>query len=207
MNQTSANYGWTDDTPESTGYLLKAVRESIIALKPESVLDVGCGNGSILRGLADLCAKRSGCDADAQGLEIARQADPTATYLHTPITPGITPRVPGGPFDAIVSTEVIEHLYMPDDLFIMAKAHANAATSLIITTPYHGWLKNVALAVSGHWDSHHTPLWTGGHIKFWSRATLSALAERNGWQATRFVGVGRAPLLWKSMLMVFRLTA
>ena len=207
MSPDPANYGWTNDIPESSGYLLKAIREAISPLKPRSLLDMGCGNGSILRGLADLGAKRSGCDADAQGLEIARHADPGATYLHTPIIPGVTPQVPGAPFQAIISTEVIEHLYAPDDLFTMAKAHANADTSLIITTPYHGWLKNVALSITGHWDYHHTPLWTGGHIKFWSRATLTALAERNGWRTTRFVGVGRAPYLWKSMLMVFKLAA
>lgn len=208
MNQNEvSNYGWTDDIPESSGYLLEAVRSVVSALKPSSLLDMGCGNGSVLRGLGDLCARRYGCDADAQGLEIARQADPSATYVQTQITPGVVPQVPGGPFAAIVSTEVIEHLYTPDDLFIMAKAHADQSTSLIITTPYHGWLKNVMLSLTGHWDTHHTPLWTGGHIKFWSRATLTALAERNGWRATRFAGVGRGPFLWKSMLMIFKLAA
>jgi 2-polyprenyl-3-methyl-5-hydroxy-6-metoxy-1,4-benzoquinol methylase len=207
MSHHTNDYGWTKSTPESSGYLLNAIREAIRPLKPDSLLDMGCGNGSILRGLADLCPRRCGCDADIQGLKIARQADPGATYLHTPITPGVTPQISGGPFAAIISTEVVEHLYSPDDLFVMAKAHASAATTLIVTTPYHGWLKNVALAVSGSWDKHHTSLQTGAHIKFWSRATLGALAERNGWRATHFTGVGRAPYLWKSMLMTFTLAA
>jgi hypothetical protein len=37
---------------------------------------------------------------------------------------------------------------------------------LIITTPYHGYLKNIALSVSVKFDHHVNPLWDGGHIKF-----------------------------------------
>jgi 2-polyprenyl-6-hydroxyphenyl methylase/3-demethylubiquinone-9 3-methyltransferase len=36
----------------------------------------------------------------------------------------------------------------------------------VISTPFHGYWKNIALAVSGKFDDHFTALWNGGHIKF-----------------------------------------
>lgn len=74
----------------------------------------------------------------------------------------------------------------------------------MISTPYHGYLKNLALSAFNKWDKHHTPLWHGGHIKFWSRRTLTSLIEANGFRVTEFHGVGRAPWLWKSMILVAR---
>lgn len=72
----------------------------------------------------------------------------------------------------------------------------------MISTPYHGYLKNLALSVFNKWDKHHTPLWHGGHVKFWSRKTLTQLLEANGFKVTEFHGAGRLPWLWKSMILV-----
>lgn len=75
---------------------------------------------------------------------------------------------------------------------------------LVLSTPYHGYLKNLALSVLDAWDTHHTPLWHGGHIKFWSRRTLGQLLSENGFETIGFSGVGRLPYLWKSMILVAR---
>jgi len=42
----------------------------------------------------------------------------------------------------------------------------------------------------------------GGHIKFWSRKTITQLLSENGFEVTEFSGVGRFPYLWKSMVIV-----
>jgi 2-polyprenyl-6-hydroxyphenyl methylase/3-demethylubiquinone-9 3-methyltransferase len=73
-----------------------------------------------------------------------------------------------------------------------------------ISTPYHGYLKNVALAVSGKMDSHFTALWDGGHIKFFSIRTLGALMREAGARELAFVRVGRIPPLAKSMVCIFK---
>lgn len=74
----------------------------------------------------------------------------------------------------------------------------------ILSTPYHGWLKNVAIAATGAWDKHHNPLWDHGHIKFWSRKTLRKLLEESGFTDVRFERVGRIPSLAKCMIAVAR---
>ena len=74
----------------------------------------------------------------------------------------------------------------------------------VITTPYHSYLKNLALAVSGSMDLHFTALWDHGHIKFWSVDTLTQFFEEVGLKRDCVLRVGRVPILAKSMILVFR---
>jgi 2-polyprenyl-3-methyl-5-hydroxy-6-metoxy-1,4-benzoquinol methylase len=108
-------------------------------------------------------------------------------------------------FDAVVSTEVVEHLFYPGELLRFAKAKLKPNGYILLTTPYHGYLKNLMLSVFNQWDKHHTPLWDGGHIKFWSKSTLSNLLNENNFEVKEFVGCGRIPYLWKSMLIAGQL--
>ena len=62
------------------------------------------------------------------------------------------------------------------------------------------------LALTGKMDEHFTALWEGGHIKFWSKKTLSELLEKNGFKVLKFKGCGRVYGLWKSMLIEAKLT-
>jgi 2-polyprenyl-3-methyl-5-hydroxy-6-metoxy-1,4-benzoquinol methylase len=163
----------------------------------KTVLDAGCGNGSITADLARAGFQVLGVDADLQGIELARREYPQVRFEI-----GDFSRLPPGHFDLVVSTEVVEHLYSPQDLVRYAYEALAPTGRFIITTPYHGYIKNIAIAVSGKFDAHHNPLWHGGHIKFWSRATLTKLLEEAGFRVTRFVGVGRCPFLWKSMIIV-----
>jgi len=62
-------------------------------------------------------------------------------------------------------------------------------------------LKNLVMALSGKLDNHFTVLWDGGHIKFWSRQTLTSILRESGFKIGGFYGVGRFPWIWKSMIM------
>ena len=95
-----------------------------------------------------------------------------------------------------------DSLYSPHHLPQFAAPLLKDKGVLIITTPYHGYLKNLALSLFNKWDHHHTALWHGGHIKFWSKKTLSTLLADNGFELVAFSGVGRLPWLWKSMVIV-----
>jgi 2-polyprenyl-6-hydroxyphenyl methylase/3-demethylubiquinone-9 3-methyltransferase len=104
-------------------------------------------------------------------------------------------------FDLIVSTEVVEHLYSPQTWAVGCFNALSPGGTLISSTPYHGWLKDVALAASGRLDRHHDALREGGHIKFFSRATLERLLREAGFEQIQFEGVGRLPAVWKSMVL------
>jgi 2-polyprenyl-3-methyl-5-hydroxy-6-metoxy-1,4-benzoquinol methylase len=104
-------------------------------------------------------------------------------------------------FDVVISTEVIEHLYAPRSYMKMIKNILPNNGVVIISTPYHGYLKNLVMALTNKMDNHFTVLWDGGHIKFWSRKSLTSLLEEFGFDVTEFKGSGRLPYLWKSMFM------
>jgi 2-polyprenyl-3-methyl-5-hydroxy-6-metoxy-1,4-benzoquinol methylase len=106
-----------------------------------------------------------------------------------------------GTFPVVMSLEVVEH-YDPRTyartLFDLVEPDGLA----IVSTPYNGYLKNLAVALFNKFDAHHNPLWDHGHIKFWSVATLTKLLEEAGFGAIEFRRVGRIPPLAKSMIAV-----
>jgi 2-polyprenyl-3-methyl-5-hydroxy-6-metoxy-1,4-benzoquinol methylase len=101
---------------------------------------------------------------------------------------------------------VIEHLYDPEGFINFCKKVLKNDGELIISTPYHGYLKNLSLSLFNKWDSHLSPGWHGGHIKFWSRVTLTDILTNAGFTVTAFKGCGRIPYFWKSMIIKAKLS-
>ena len=64
---------------------------------------------------------------------------------------------------------------------------AESSGTAIVSTPYHGYWKNLALAITGRMDAHFTALWDHGHIKFWSMKTLGALLFEAGFRDISFI--------------------
>ena len=58
------------------------------------------------------------------------------------------------------------------------------------------------MSLTGKMDKHFTVLWDGGHIKFFSVQTLSALLAEEKCTDCQFEFAGRIPYLWKSMLVL-----
>lgn len=166
----------------------------------ESICDLGCGNGYIAGCLAKLGFKVTGVDASRSGIELAKENYPQAEFICAMIDGGISQFVSGEKFDLVISSDVIEHLYKPSDLLDAASALLKPRGHLIVGTPYHGYLKNLALSLSGRMDAHFTALWDGGHVKFFSVKTLSELIAGRGFSDLRFSYYGRAPYLWKNMI-------
>lgn len=198
------SYGWSEESrPPSESYLHPVILGFIEQLKPSKILDLGCGNGDLCKLLYDSGYQCVGVDADEEGIEIAGNKYPDIKFVATGVYDDPAELVEEG-IDMVVSAEVIEHLFKPSCLPKYASEILKKGQYLIVTTPYHGYLKNLVLSILNKWDSHHTVLWEGGHIKFWSRKTLQRLLKREGFEVLSFKGVGRFPFLWKSMIIVAR---
>lgn len=200
------DYGWnTAEGPNSCNYITPRIMEVLKQLKVRRVLDLGSGNGALCGQLAANGYDVVGVEYDLGGVMVAKKSNPTIPFYNFGVQDD-----PAGlmknesRFDAVVSTEVIEHLFSPHLLPLFAAGTLDKGGYLILTTPYHGYLKNLVLALLDGWDTHLTPLWHGGHIKFWSRKTLTRLLSENGFEVVGFSGVGRLPYLWKSMVLVAR---
>ena len=179
-----------------------AVREFAGSVGPGTrVLDVGCGNGSTAAAFLGLGCAVVGIDASESGIALARQAHPGGRFERMTADADILGRLQEAPFDVVVSTEVVEHLYDPRSYARGCFAALRPGGRLVLTTPYHGYLKNLAISLLGQWDSHADPLWDGGHIKLWSKATLGRLLHEAGFVNLRFRGAGRVPWLWMTMVV------
>lgn len=203
-NNLVPDYGWSSaQGPQSCGYIAPRILDILKKLQVRRVLDLGAGNGALCAQLTQAGYEVVGVEYDAKGIEVARTSYPQGRFYRFGVQDDPADLlIQEQPFDVVVSTEVIEHLFSPHLLPAYARGCLKASGYLVITTPYHGYLKNLALSVFNKWDSHHTPLWHGGHIKFWSRATLTQLLSEHGFRVVDFSGVGRVPYLWKSMVLV-----
>ena len=167
-------------------------------------MDLGCGNGYLVNYLISLGFNAYGTDASEKGISIAKQTNPERFFVQDLSTGKLPAELQQLKFDTIISTEVIEHLYDPEAFMAFCKEVLQKG-EIIISTPYHGYFKNLVLSIFNKWDKHLNPVWLGGHIKMWSVKTLSGLLGRYGFTVTNFVGCGRIPYLWKSMIIKARL--
>lgn len=184
--------------------LLPAMAAELEALRvsPQRAFDLGCGNGAVADWLAGRGFEVHGVDPSESGIASARRAFP-----HLDLRPGSAYdelAAEFGQFPLVVSLEVVEHVYAPRKFAACVSDLLLPGGHALISTPYHGYLKNLALALTGRLDSHFTALWDHGHIKFWSRDTITTLLREAGLEVLRIRRVGRIPPLAKTMLVVAR---
>ncbi len=192
-------YKYLDNNLSHTyAYLNTPILSFLSKIKPEAkILDLGCGNGSLTNAIARQGYRVVGMEESSSGVALAKKNFPQCNFLQGSI---YEPPLLENDFDVVISVEVIEHLFYPRELTKLAGKCLKPGGHLIITTPYHGYWKNLVLALSGKMDAHFHVLWDGGHIKFFSVKTLSELLETEGYTNLEFKFAGRFPYLWKSML-------
>jgi 2-polyprenyl-6-hydroxyphenyl methylase/3-demethylubiquinone-9 3-methyltransferase len=212
--QAAADYRWRDAAATDTHsyvepVVLKTLRELPVAPeragRPLRVFDAGCGNGTLLKSLRQAGHQVAGCDASESGVAIAQQSLGGGIQIELRSVYDDLASTFGTDWDVVVATEVVEHLYAPRTFVARAREMLAPGGHVLLTTPYHGYVKNLVIALLGGCDEHYTALWDGGHIKFWSYATLTTLLREQGFEDFRFAGAGRLPLLWKSMVVSARL--
>jgi 2-polyprenyl-3-methyl-5-hydroxy-6-metoxy-1,4-benzoquinol methylase len=192
----AATQGWAH------GYLLDPLLKQIDRIRPARVFEIGAGNGFVASRIAAMGIEVVAIEPSHSGVEIARQNFPAVHMRVGSAYDDLASEY--GKFPVVISLEVVEHLLEPRQFAKTVFDLLEPGGCALISTPYHGYLKNVALAVSGKMDAHFTALWDGGHIKFWSIRTLSALLSEAGLVVEKVVRVGRVPALAKSMLVTAR---
>lgn len=164
------------------------------------IFELGCGNGSVANELHRRGFEVQGIDYSETGIRVAREH-----YPHLKLDVGSAyDDLAGkyGKFPLLLSLEVVEHLFFSRKFAHAAYDLLEDGGAAIISTPYHGYWKNLALALAGKMDAHFTTLWDGGHIKFWSVETMTGLLKEAGFEDIQFHRVGRIPALAKSMIVV-----
>jgi len=210
MNKRYVEYIYSGaEAPTSPDWreLSKQVLKLIRAYKVSGrVCELGCGNGSFVKILADYGYEVIGVDASKSGIDAAKSSNvrERIEFKCATIDDDLESVLGEGVFDVVVGIEVIEHLYQPRKFASLARKLLKPGGVFIISTPYHGYLKNLVISLLGFNDRHYDPLWDSGHIKFFSVGTIKKLLHNEGFKEMRFSFYGRAPFLWKSMIVVAR---
>jgi 2-polyprenyl-3-methyl-5-hydroxy-6-metoxy-1,4-benzoquinol methylase len=197
-----AQYPFDGNETQSTRYLWAAVRAITHQQRPPRIFELGCGNGGTAAQLSREGYSVTAVDTSEQAIEHARGRaldvefhvgsaydDLAATY---------------GTFPCVISLEVVEHCFYPRKFAHTVFNLLDAGGVAIISTPFHGYWKNLMLAFLGKMDSHFGALWDGGHIKFWSPKTLHVLLAEAGFEQIHFQYVGRIRPFSKSMVAIAR---
>jgi SAM-dependent methyltransferase len=165
---------------------------------PLDVLDVGCGYGTVLKALVAQGHRACGCDISAELVSYHQRCSPWASFVLGEAD-GPLP-FPDARFDAIMCSEVIEHV-LDVRTFVSEMARClRPRGRLLLTTPYHGRLKVAGLACAGLFERHFDPL--GAHLRFFTPRSLRAVVASAGLAVDRLEGFGRFWPLWKAMLVV-----
>jgi 2-polyprenyl-3-methyl-5-hydroxy-6-metoxy-1,4-benzoquinol methylase len=117
------------------------------------VLDIGCGNGSLAKYLTEYGFNIVGIDPSESGIKNARILLSKNKFYCMGIYDD-PKNIEENNFDAVVSTEVIDHLFYPRELLRFAKVKLKKNGILLLSTPYHGYIKNLVLSVTNKWDNH-----------------------------------------------------
>jgi 2-polyprenyl-3-methyl-5-hydroxy-6-metoxy-1,4-benzoquinol methylase len=166
------------------------------------VFDLGCGNGAVAQQLTQWGYEVTGVDPSEEGIALARRAYPGLKVEVGTGYDDLAGRY--GTFPVVISLEVIEHVYDPRTFARRLAGLLRPGGLAILSTPYHGYLKNLVLALTNKLDAHFTALWDHGHIKFWSVRSLTILLEEAGLRVEEVYRVGRIPALAKSMVVCAR---
>ncbi|XP_059480011.1 ubiquinone biosynthesis O-methyltransferase, mitochondrial [Neocloeon triangulifer] len=138
------------------------------------LVDVGCGGGILSEPLARIGANVLGLDASQEAIQIAKQ--------HSLLDPNLSGKLQyrhgtleelaeeGKLFDAVIMSEVVEHMNNPQHCFNLAAKLVKPNGSLFVTTlnrSYLSWLGGILIAErllkivppgTHDWDKFLTPL-------------------------------------------------
>jgi len=151
------------------------------------LLDVGCGTGYVLAGIAEAAAPLSlqASDAQSSGLAFARDRVPQAHLYQLDARSLPFDRE----FDVVGAFDVIEHLDEDERVLSEMWRAVRPGGGALITVPQHRWL----------WSAEDD---AGGHKRRYTRRELVAKVERAGFtveRVTSFVSV-LLPLMAASRL-------
>jgi SAM-dependent methyltransferase len=139
------------------------------------ILEVGCGDASFTRSLAEYSNGVTAIDISASQIQRNPLAHPEINFIQH----DVSRRFPfeSGSFAVVWCSEVLEHLFDPGFALREIERVLEPGGRLLVTVPYHGRFKDVLIALF-KWDEHFAP--TNPHIRFFTRQTLTKLAATAG---------------------------
>jgi len=186
-----------------------------VPIQAGSVLEIGCGNGVILKNIASRCDLLTGVEVSANRCQLAREniagIEPPIKIVQGNLELGLD--MPDASFDVILWADVIEHVV---DVFAAMREVSRLLTTgglLITSTPNMAYARYRIALLRGKFPGTASQdegfavrpgeMYDGGHLHYLTINTLKRLYLLNGIEPTRTVGFGRLGKLhnfWPSLL-------
>lgn len=144
----------------------------------DTLVDVGCGTGALIRRFAPAVRDCIGIDASDTMVKLADQERPAnARFMVGSV---LNPPLPPSSADFVVSRQVMEHLH-PDDV----PEHLAAVRKIL--RPGGRFLIETPSRLTGPWDISRgfTPVATGFHLKEYTNGELGAMLRDAGFRRVR----------------------
>ncbi|MCG8416515.1 MAG: class I SAM-dependent methyltransferase [Proteobacteria bacterium] len=155
------------------------LRDEIVRTRPTAAIDLGCGNGAFLAELARRVSGLRLAGVDLSERQIARnRADMPgfewhAADLEQPLS-NCEELV--GRFDAVIASEIVEHLDHPDRMLRNALAVARPGRGRLFLSTQSGPVRETERRV--------------GHRRHYQKSELRALLRKSGWLPLRVWNTG-----------------
>lgn len=203
MTSEIAEYMYRDANPTWGAQYLWPVVEKVTQAHEfplRRAFELGCGNGAASHMLSASGFEVVAVDISESGIEIAKRSFPRCTFVRASAYEDLAGRF--GRFDLVLSLEVLQHCTNPRKVARALFDLVEPGGVAVISATYHGYAKNLILALSGRLDAHLNALWDNGPVKFFSTRTLRTLLEEVGFRRIQFRLAGRTSLLAKSMVAI-----
>jgi ubiquinone/menaquinone biosynthesis C-methylase UbiE len=154
------------------------------------VLDLGCGDGRFARAAAEAgAADVVGVDVAPGAIARAEAASAGTERVRFAVVDDDLPFADAS-FDLVWCSEVLEHVVDTARLLSEARRVLRTGGPLVVTTPAHGLLRRLGLALGG-WDRHFDP--RGADLRFYTATALRELLSDFGFEAIVVRGGGGPP--------------
>ena len=196
-------YLWHHENADNSfNYLSKSINKIIEKfIEKSNLLDIGCGNGFLTKSLSKNFKSVTAIDNSISAID---QAKKNYTGNIKFLNGDLKNLKIDKKFNCITLIEVLEHLYSPDDMLKNIYEISDENTNIILSTPYHNFIKNLLILFSGKFDDHFSPLWEHGHIKFFSKKTLVEICKRNNFKIEKVFYSGRFFPISKSIIFIIK---
>lgn len=157
-------------------FRVATVLELLAKEAPSNVVDLGCGNGALAEEMHRRFPSARIAGVDLSAFQVAENAKrlPWGEWLTADLGASTPPSL-GVTFDAVVTSEVIEHVDDPEAFLRNARALAKPDALLVLTTQ------------SG--EVHETEKRVG-HLRHFEVPAMRSMLTRNGWRPERVWNAG-----------------
>ena len=184
-------YGSTNPVVRRLMRGFTAELDELLALAaPQSVLDVGCGEGVLTGQWAERFGRVVGVDLEHPTLRREWERHRRSNLEFQAADAASLPFA-DNEFDLVCGVEMLEHL--PDPATALAEMARVARRWLLVSTPQEPLWRILNVLRGAHWSSlGNTP----GHLNHWSRRGLRTFVAKHGRIATT-----RSPIPWTMVLV------